>query len=179
VIEYSDHTSGSCSEVGGEVGHASRSCFEVGGEVCHAFGSCSEVIGCSGTGDGETKGADKMHGRGHFYSRALRGGNAGQCKEREREVTARCRGRASVLTRAARRGSDVVVAAALRGGDAEGVCLYTVGEEVSRTRGRIDAATRHTQGCQRMVTMWHGARELEARWAACGVNKEGGSRGAA
>jgi hypothetical protein len=170
VIEYSDHTSGSCSEVGGEVGHASGSCSEVGGEVCHAFGSCSEVIGCSGTGDGETKGVDKMHGGGHFYSRALHGGSAGQCKEREREVMARHRGRAS---------SDVVVAAALRGGDAEGVCPYAVGEEVSRTRGRIDAATRHTQACQHMVPMWHGARELEARRAACGVSKEGGSRGAA
>jgi hypothetical protein len=46
-------------------------------------------------------------------------------------VTAQRGGRASVLTRTARRSSDVAVAAALRGGDAEGVCPYAVGEEVS------------------------------------------------
>jgi hypothetical protein len=34
--------------------------------------------------DSETRGGDKMHGGGPFYSRALRGGNAGLCKERER-----------------------------------------------------------------------------------------------
>jgi hypothetical protein len=38
-----------------------------------------------------------MHGGGPFYSRALRGGSAGRCKERVREVTARRGGRASVL----------------------------------------------------------------------------------
>jgi hypothetical protein len=76
-----------------------------------------------------------MHGGGPFYSRALRGGNADLCKEREREMMARGGDRASVLTRAARRSSDVAVAAALHGGDAEGVCPYAVGEEVSWTRG--------------------------------------------
>jgi hypothetical protein len=34
--------------------------------------------------DGETRGADKMHGGGPFYSRALHGGNVDLCKERER-----------------------------------------------------------------------------------------------
>jgi hypothetical protein len=76
-----------------------------------------------------------MHEGGPFYSRALRGGNTGLCKEREREVMAQRGGRASVLTRAARRSSDITVAAALRGGDVEGVCPYAVGEEVSWTRG--------------------------------------------
>jgi hypothetical protein len=57
-------------------------------------------------------------------------------------MTARRGRRASVLTRAARRSSEVAVAAALRRGDAEGVCPYAIGEEVSWTRGRIDAATR-------------------------------------
>jgi hypothetical protein len=63
-----------------------------------------------------------MHGGGPFYSRALRGGNAGLCKEREREVTAWHGGRVSVLARATRHHSDVAVATALRGGDAEDVC---------------------------------------------------------
>jgi hypothetical protein len=58
-----------------------------------------------------------MHRGGPFYSRTLRAGNAGLCKEREREVTAQRDGRASVLTHAVRRSSDVTVAAALRGGD--------------------------------------------------------------
>jgi hypothetical protein len=40
-----------------------------------------------------------------------------------------------VLARAARRSSDVAVAAALRGGDAEAVCPYAIGEEVSWTGG--------------------------------------------
>jgi hypothetical protein len=88
-----------------------------------------------------------MHGGGPFYSRALRGGNAGRCTERERVVTAQRDGRASVLMHAARRNSDIVVAADLCGGDAEGVCPYAVGEEVSWTRGRISAATWHTQAC--------------------------------
>jgi hypothetical protein len=72
-----------------------------------------------------------MHRGGPFYSHALRGGNAGLRKEREREVTAWRGGRVSVLTHVARRSSDVVVAATLRGGDAEGICPYAVGEEVS------------------------------------------------
>jgi hypothetical protein len=72
-----------------------------------------------------------MHGGGPFYSHALRGGNAGLCKERERDVMARHSGRASILARAARHNSDVAVAAALRGGDAEGVCPYAIGGEVS------------------------------------------------
>jgi hypothetical protein len=91
--------------------------------------------GALGLADGETRGVDNMHGGGPFYSRALRGGNAGLCKERERGVTARCGGRASVLTHAGRHNSDVAVAVALCGGDAEGVCPYAVGEEVSWTRG--------------------------------------------
>ncbi len=44
-----------------------------------------------------------MNGRVLFYSRALRGGNAGLRKEGEREVTARRSGRAGVLAR--RRGA--------------------------------------------------------------------------
>jgi hypothetical protein len=83
-----------------------------------------------------------MHEGGPFYSRTLPRGNAGLCKEREREMMARRGRRASVLTRAARRSSEVAVVAALRGGDAEGICSYAIGEEVSWTRGRIDAATR-------------------------------------
>jgi hypothetical protein len=82
-----------------------------------------------------------MHGGGPFYSRALRGGNAGLCKEREREVTARHGGRVSVLARATRHRSDVAVATALRGDHTEGVCPYTNGEEVSWTicRTVVDA----------------------------------------
>jgi hypothetical protein len=76
-----------------------------------------------------------MHWGGPFYSHALRGGNAGLCKEREREVMARRSSKASVLACAARHTSDIAVAAALRGGDTEGVCSYAVGEEVSWTRG--------------------------------------------
>jgi hypothetical protein len=76
-----------------------------------------------------------MHGGGPFYSRALRGGNVSLCKEREREIMAWRGGRASVLMRAARHSSDIAVAAALRGGDAEGVCLYAIGKEVSWKRG--------------------------------------------
>jgi hypothetical protein len=76
-----------------------------------------------------------MHGGGPFYSRTLRGGNVGLCKEREREVTAQRSGRVSVLTCVARHSSDVTVAAALFGGDAKGVCPYAIGEEVSWTRG--------------------------------------------
>jgi hypothetical protein len=129
------HASGSYFEVIECSGHALGSCSEVIGCSSHTSGSCSEVIRCSGTGDGETKGMGKMHGGGPFYSHALRGGDTGMCKEREREMTARLSGRASVLTRAARRSSDVAVAAFLRGGDAEGVCPYAVGEEVSWTRG--------------------------------------------
>jgi hypothetical protein len=75
--------------------------------------------------DGETRGADKMHGGGPFYSRALHGGNADLCKERER---------------------DVAVAAALRGGDVEGVCPYAVGEEVSWTGGE-SMQPHDTHGC--------------------------------
>jgi hypothetical protein len=78
---------------------------------------------------------DKMHRGGPFYSHALCGGNAGLCKEREREVMVRCDGRVSMLAHTARRSSDVTVAAALRGGDTEGVCPYAVGDEVSWTRG--------------------------------------------
>jgi hypothetical protein len=89
--------------------------------------------GALGLADGETRGVDNMHGGGPFYSRALRGGNAGLCKERERGVMARRGGRASVLMHAGRHNSDVAVA--LRGGDAEGVCPYAVREEVSWTRG--------------------------------------------
>jgi hypothetical protein len=37
-------------------------------------------------------------------------------------------------------------------------------------------ATRRTWACQRTVPMRHGAGELEARRAACGVSKEGGNR---
>jgi hypothetical protein len=92
-------------------------------------------------------------------------------------MTAQCGGRASMLTRTARHSSDVAVAAALRGGDVDGVCLYAVGEGVSWTRGQIDAATWLTRAWQRMLPTWHGARELEARRAARGVSKEGGSRG--
>jgi hypothetical protein len=44
-----------------------------------------------------------MHRGGPFYSHALRGGNAGLCKEGEREVTAWCGGRASVRSRGAER----------------------------------------------------------------------------
>jgi hypothetical protein len=76
---------------------------------------------------GSGGGAGKMNGRVLFYSRALRGGNAGLRKEGEREVTAHRGGRAGVLTHAARRSSDVTVAAALRGGYVEGVCLYAIG----------------------------------------------------
>jgi hypothetical protein len=90
-------------------------------------------LGAPEPADGETKGTDKMHGGGPFYSHALCGGNVGLCKEREREVMAQRGGRASVLARAARRSSDVAVATALRGGHTEGVCPYTNGEEVSWT----------------------------------------------
>jgi hypothetical protein len=62
-------------------------------------------------------------------------GQRGLCRGRGREVTARRGGRAGVLTRAARRSSDAAVAAVLCGGDAEGVCPYAVGEEVSWTGG--------------------------------------------
>jgi hypothetical protein len=114
-----------------------------------------------------------MHRGGPFDSRALRGARRAYARSvREREMTAQRSSRASVLTRVAR------CSRTLRGGDAEGLCLYAIGKEVSWTRVRIDAATWHTWACQRMVPTWRGARELEARWAAHGVNKEVGSRGA-
>jgi hypothetical protein len=96
-----------------------------------------------------------MHGRGPFYSRALRGGNPGLCKERESEVTARRGCRASVLTRAARHSSDVAVAAALHGGDAEVVCPYTVG---SGELARGGAGQAHVA---RMGVPAHGAYEAQ------------------
>jgi hypothetical protein len=40
--------------------------------------------GAPGPADGETRGADKMHRVGPFYSHALHGGNTGLRKERER-----------------------------------------------------------------------------------------------
>jgi hypothetical protein len=43
--------------------------------------------------EGSGGGMDKMNGRLFFYSRALRVGNAGLCKEREREVMAQRGGR--------------------------------------------------------------------------------------
>jgi hypothetical protein len=68
-----------------------------------------------------------------FYSRTLCGGNSG-LREGEREVTAQRGGRPmGVHARTARRSRDVAVVAALRGGDAEGICAYAVGEEVSWT----------------------------------------------
>jgi hypothetical protein len=127
------------------------------GEVGHASGSFSEVGGCSGTCTQRRKareaawhrwsgrievrhdrgglpegssggGAYKQLGGVFFYSRALRGGNAGLRKEGEREVMAQRDGRATgVHVRAARCNNDVAVAAALCGGDAEGVCPYAVG----------------------------------------------------
>jgi hypothetical protein len=81
---------------------------------------------------GSGGGVDKRTRGVFFYSCALRGGNAGLHKEGEREVMARRGSRAiGVHARAARHNSDVTVAAALHGGDAEGVCPYVVGEEVS------------------------------------------------
>jgi hypothetical protein len=142
-------------------------------------GAAPRGSGAPRPADGETRGTYNMHEGGPFYSRALCGGNAGPCNEREREVTAQCGGRVSVLARAARHNSDVTVATTLRGGDAEDVCSYAVSEEVSWTRGRIDAATRHTRACQCMVPTRRGARELEARRAACSVSKKGGRRCAA
>jgi hypothetical protein len=92
---------------------------------------------------------------GPFYSRALRGGNAGLCKEREREVMAQHSGRASVLARAAGHSSDIAVAAALRGGDAEGVCPYAVGGEVSWKTGEL---------------MWpHGTHRSASAWCLRGA----------
>jgi hypothetical protein len=81
---------------------------------------------------GSGGGVDIRTGGVFFYSHALHGGNAGLCKEGEREVMARRDGRATgVHARTARRSSDIVMAAALRGGVVEGICLYAVGEEVS------------------------------------------------
>jgi hypothetical protein len=58
----------------------------------------------------------------------LRGGNAGLCKEGEREVMAQCGGRVmGVHVHAARRSSDVAVATTLRGADTEGFCPYVIG----------------------------------------------------
>jgi hypothetical protein len=77
---------------------------------------------------GSSGGADKRTRGVFFYSRALRGGNAGLHKEGEREVTPwRCGRAMGVHVRAARHSSDVAVATTLRGGDAEGVCPYAVG----------------------------------------------------
>jgi hypothetical protein len=73
-----------------------------------------------------------MNGRVFSYSRALRGGNTGLRKEGEREV--------HMCT--VRHNSDVVVATTLRGGDAEGICPYAGGEEVSWTGGWLVVATR-------------------------------------
>jgi hypothetical protein len=77
---------------------------------------------------GSGGGADKRMGGVFFYCRTLRGGNAGLCKEGEREVTARRSGRATrVHMHAAIRSSDVTVAAALRGEDVDGVFPYAIG----------------------------------------------------
>jgi hypothetical protein len=85
---------------------------------------------------GNGGGMDKMNGRVLFYSRTLHGGNVGLRKEVEREVMAWHGGRAMrVHARVARCNSDVAVAATSRGGDAEGICPYAIGEEVSWTVG--------------------------------------------
>jgi hypothetical protein len=102
-----------------------------------------------------------MDGGGLFYSRALCGGNTDLCKERE--MTAQRGGRASVLVRAARHNSDITVAAALRGGDVEGVCSYTVGEEVSWTRGVNRCGHAAHMGVPPHGAYAAQARELEAR----------------
>jgi hypothetical protein len=77
--------------------------------------------------EGSGGGVDKRMGGVFFYSRALRGGNAGLHKKRGREVTAQCSSRATgVHMRAVRHNSYVAVAVALYGGDAEGVCPYAI-----------------------------------------------------
>jgi hypothetical protein len=86
-----------------------------------------------------------MNGSIFSYSRALRGGNVGLRKEGEREV--------HMCT--VRRSSDVVVATALRGGDAEGICPYAGGEEVSWTGGWPHGA--HGRGSARCIgARWEG-----------------------
>jgi hypothetical protein len=134
--------------------------------------------GCSGDGlpEAETARVRTRH-RGCLVSRRS---NTGLRKEGEREVTARRGGRATgVHTRAARRNGDVTVVVALRGGYAKGVCLYAVGSGVLDRGVALDRATQCAWACQDMVPMRHAARELEARRAARGVSKEGGSRGVA
>jgi hypothetical protein len=69
----------------GEVGHASGSYSKVIGCSGHASGSCSGV-GAPGPAVSGTRGVDKIHIGGPFYSHTLRGGgggNAGLRKERD------------------------------------------------------------------------------------------------
>jgi hypothetical protein len=99
-------------------------------------GAAPRWSGALGPVNGETRGVDNLHGEVPFIVAHCMGATrACARREREREVTAQCGSRASVLMRAARRSSDIAVAAALRGGDAESVCPYVVGKEVSWTRG--------------------------------------------
>jgi hypothetical protein len=85
------------------------------------------------------------------------GGNAGLCKEGEKEVTARHSGRATgAHARIARHNSDVAVAAALRGGDAEDVCPYAVGTG-ELARGWRWTGPRGKQACASTPSLvaWH------------------------
>jgi hypothetical protein len=69
---------------------------------------------------------------------------------------------------------------AVKGTRGVGVFVLTLAWGVSWTgRMALDGPMRRVWACQRMAPTWCGARELEARRAAHGVSKEGGSRGAA
>jgi hypothetical protein len=111
-----------------------------------------------------------------FYSRALHGGNAG-LRKGEQEVTARRGGRAGVRSRGAESNEA-----------AKGIVKGTQGERILSLRWRrdseLDREGADSGHATRMGVPAHGdyatrARELEVRWAARGVSKEGGSRGTA
>jgi hypothetical protein len=92
-----------------------------------------------------------------FYSRALRGSNAGLRKEGEREVMARRGGRATGMhMHAVRCSSDIPVVAALHGGDAEGICPYAIGSG-ELTRGWHWVGPHDKRACASTPCL-HGAR---------------------
>jgi hypothetical protein len=110
-----------------------------------------------------------------FYSRALHGGNAGLRKEGEREVTARRGGRAGVRSCGAE--SNEAAKCVVKGTQGEGILSLRW-----RRDGELDREGADSGHATRMGVAAHGdyvtrARELDARWAARGVSKEGGSRG--
>jgi hypothetical protein len=102
--------------------------------------------------EGNSGGADKMHGEGPFYSCASRRCNADLHKERGREVMAQLGGRASVRSCGAERneGSNGKAGMEVMLKGVSSVCRWRGGE---LHWGRINATTWHTRACQRTLAM--------------------------